>query len=283
MITLALAAFVLPVQVSGHIPSHAVTESEIRASYRDLIRVKAVAPPGTADTMLLLSFDSVAPAQHLLSAFYQQHLYWFTYLVQNGRGFSIPGLDELAPGVAQAKPGHPSPSELTARFNAALARDSVFNSLMIPAIAGYLRSTGVRVASNVRSPAAASVPIDTVMRVAVRFFDPDLIMNGRIWTHVCTSINAVRELPGRNLGFEAFSFGTIIREILRGDSSSIEPDFAAARALVNALDSPARDSVRLQRAQGVMWGTMATSPRLRSLLLASAARDSVILPFRLSN
>src|SRR5947199_70410 len=114
MITLALAAFVLPVQVSGHIPSHAVTESEIRASYIN------------------------------------------------------------------------------------------------PSIAGYLRNTDVRVASNVRYPAAAPVPIDTVMRVAVRFFDPDLIMNGRIWTHVCTSINAVRELPGRNLGFEAFSFGTII-------------------------------------------------------------------------
>lgn len=282
MMAFALAAIVLPLQIS-QTPSHVVTDSEIRASYRDLIRVKAVAPPGATDTMLLLSFDTAAPPRHLLSGFYRQHLYWFTYLVQNGRGFSIPGLDELAPGVAQAKPGHASPSDLTNRFNTALARDSVFNAVMLPAIAAYLRGTGVRVAANVPSPSPAQVPVDTVMRVAVRFFDPDLIMNGRIWTHVCTSINAVRELPGRNLEFEAFAFGTIIRDVLRGDSSSIEPDFAAARTLVNVLDSPARDSIRLQRAQGVMWGTMARSPRLRSLLLTSAARDSIILPFRLSN
>jgi hypothetical protein len=127
-----------------------------------------------------------------------------------------------------------------------------------------------------------SIALDSAVHIAVRFFYPDLIVQGEIWTHVCTVLNAVRELPSRDVVLEAFVFSAIMGDMMRSDSSRLESDFGPARRLMNALDVPGPDDIRLHRAQGVMWGLMARSKRLREVLILEAERQADILPFTLS-
>ena len=85
-----------------------------------------------------------------------------------------------------------------------------------------------------------------------------------------------------DLALEAVAFSAIMRDIMRGDSSRIEVDFAPARKQMNRLDAPgAAKEVRLNRAQGMMWAMMSQSRALRDLLVAEGNRDRVILPFEL--
>lgn len=278
-ITLSLAvALTMPSQPVPQIDS--ITAAQIRAAYEALVRIEAVAPPGAPDTMMVLEVVA-PPAGHLLASFFQDHELWLSYLIRNGRGFQLPGLDDAAPGVATATPGHQPLSALKADFLRRLAADSLFNALAIPAIAEHLRRGGERVAAGLVMHARTTIPLDTAMRVVVRFFYPDLLMQDRIATHVCTVLNAVRDLPSRNVGLEALAFSAIMGDIRRGDSSYIEQDFGPARRLMNALDAPGPTEIRLHRAQGVMWGLMSGSVRLRQVLLAEAKRQSDVLPFEL--
>lgn len=256
-----------------------VTPHQIREAYAELVRIEAVAPPG-GDSMLTL--DIVAPPDdHLLADFFRQHERWFTYLVLSGRDFHQLGLDDAAPGAGGTEGGSEAAALLQAELIPRLTADSQFNTLVVPAIAAHLRRTGIPVVASTEPAPRASLALDSAVHVAVRFFYPDLIVQGRIWTHVCTVLNAVRELPSRNLALEALIFSAIMGDIVRGDSSRLEGDFAPARRLMNALDVPGPDEIRLHRAQGVMWGAMAGSQRLREVLLAEARRQSDVLAFEL--
>jgi hypothetical protein len=275
----------LPAFLAPHLhvapPSDTVTAADIRAAYGALIRVEAIAPPGSTDTMLLLHIVA-PPAGQLLASFFQDHERWFSYLIQNGRGFEFPELDGVAPGVAVAKPGHRSPAALQAEFVRRLTTDSLFNAVAIPAIAQHLRRAGISVAAALQPPSRIVIPLDTAMRVVVRFFYPDVLIQDRIATHICTVINAVRQLPSRNIALEALAFSAIMGDIMRGDSSRIQQDFEPAGRLMNALDGPGPTEQRLQRAQGMMWALMSGSARLREVLLAEAERESDVVQFRLA-
>ena len=276
--SLLIAALLVPPQSP---PSRdSVTEAEIRVSYATLIRIDAVAPTGRADTGFALHVVA-PPAGHLLSSFFRDHELWFTYLVQNGRGFQLPGLDG-PPTPGAAKPGRESAAVLQTQFVRRLVADSQFNGLVIPAIVGHLRASGVRVASALRSPGRKPIVLDLAMPAVVRFFYPNLLINDRIATHICTVFNAVRELPSRNLALEALAFSAINRDIELGDSSRIEEDFGPARKLMSSLDTPGPEELRLQRAQGVMWGVIFDSKQLRAVLLADALRQADVLPFEFS-
>lgn len=255
-----------------------VTAGQIRSAYEALIRIEPLARPGATDTMMVLDV-AAPPAGHLLASFFQDHEFWLSYLILNGRGFQLPGLHEPAPGVPAATPHRQSPSALKAEFVRRLAADSQFNALAVPAIAEHLHRTGTPVAAGLVTRARGTIPLDSAMRVVVRFFYPDFFIQDQIGTHVCTVFNAIRELPSRNLALEALAFSAIYRDIRRRDSSLIEQDFGPARRLMNALDAPGPKELRLHRAQGVMWGLMAASPRLREVLLAEAKRQSDVLPF----
>lgn len=276
-ITLSLAV-ALSIALQLGVQGDSVSASQIRAAYEALVRVEAVAPPGAPDTMIVLQVVAPPPG-HLLATFFQDHELWLSYLIFNGRGFQLPGLDDIQPGVGAATPGHQPPPALRAEFVRRLAADSQFNALAVPAIAEHLRHAGAPVAAGLATRPHNTIPLDTAMRVVVRFFYPDLFIQDRIATHVCTVLNAVRDLPSRNLALEALAFSAIMRDIRRGDSSYIEQDFAPARRLMNALDAPGPKELRLHRAQGLMWGVMAGSARLREVLLAEAKRQSDILPF----
>jgi hypothetical protein len=245
----------------------------ITHAYATIVGVKAVAPPGE-DSVLVLNVDSPPPGT-LLYGFYRDHGLWFAYLANNGRSFDIRGLNSRKGGNVEA-------ARLQREFLRRLAADSQFNAMVIPAIAAYLNTSGVPVRHALLKSSKRVIPIDTAVRVATRFFYPDILTPTGILTHVCTRINAVRELPNRDPTLEAFAFSAIMGDVQRRDSSQIEIDFAPARRLMNRLDAPgAPEEVRLSRAQGMMWALMARSSALRELLIAEANRDRDILPFEL--
>jgi hypothetical protein len=278
--TLVLCA-VVALQASSPVPGDSVTDRDIRAAYASLVHVVVVAPPGSTDSIVNLEIGA-PPDSNLLAGFYRDHDRWLTYLVLNGRGFTLAGLDDEAPGVARARPGHAPASVLQRDFVRHLGADSQFNSVVVPAIAKYLRHSGIPVMSALPVAAPDTIPLDTAVALAVRFFYPDFIMNGRIMTHVCTVINAVRELPRRNPGLEALAYAAIMGDIGRGDSSRLGADLDPAMRLMNSLDPVGPDSVRLPRAQGIMWGVMARSTRLREVLRSEAQREQDALTFVLA-
>jgi len=270
---LIAAAVALPVSTAS--PTDSIDARRIIDAYSAIVHIKAVPFP-EHDSLLVLQIDSPPPG-NLLSGFYREHGRWFNYLVTNGRGFRFAALDSTTPAG-----GNSAAARLEADFLPRLAADSQFNALVIPAIANYLHQNGLPVRLSLLIVTRRRVPVDTAVKVATRFFYPDILTPaGEIWTHVCTVINAVRELPRRDPALEALAFSAISKDIML-ENSRIEPDFRPARRLINELDSPgATKEVRLSRAQGVMWATMARSALLRDLLMAEAAREREILPFEL--
>lgn len=260
-------------------PPDSVTAQDIQKAYAATIQLQAIAVPGY-DTLIALHVKAPPPAG-LLAGFFRDHERWFGYLVRNGRSFQLPGLDLPQPPGFRTRGYADAASRLQQEFIRRLTTDAQFNALVLPAIAASLRQSGLRVSSAISPPSREAIPLDSAMKTAVRFFYPNILTPNGILTHVCTELNAVRELPSRNLPLEALAFSAIMSDVMR-DSSYIEPDFGPARRLMNELDTKgAPDSVRLNRAQGVMWASMARSSRLRSLLQTEAKREQTILPFQL--
>lgn len=265
-----LIAALLALGTAAYIQTDSLSVRDITAGYSAVFRLQRVPTP-RGGTLLMVSV--VPPSSpHRLAGFVRDNERWLSYLLQHARGFE---LEEAAAGTRDS-------AALQARFAARLVADSGFNAVVLPAVAAYLRRAGHRI-SGVRSPASKQViPMESAIQIAVRFFYPDIITpQQRILTHVCTVINAVKELgPSRNVAFKALVFSAIMGEIIRGDSSRLEADFAPARLLMNQLDSPGTsDEVRLNRAQGVMWGLMSRSPRLREILALEYAAKADFLPF----
>lgn len=280
MLSHLIASVPLVLQIAAGRTRDSVTQADIQRAYSALIRIEIVAPPGSNDSMVLLRVDT-APPNSLLASFVHDHELWFWYLIVNGRSFALPDIDGISPGVAIAKRGHSTPVVLRDEFVRQLRDDAQFNALMLPAIATHLRRLGTPVVAGIRTPSPTVLPVDSAMPVAVRFFYPNLIVEGKILTHICTVLNAVRELPTRNYALEALAFAAIMGQVTRGDSSLLEPDLEPALALIRAVDAPGSDQIRLNRAQGVMWGSMTRSSRLREVLLAEARRQQDVLPFEL--
>jgi hypothetical protein len=277
MLSILLAALIHlgPVE---NAPADSVDARAITRAYTAMVSVHAVAPP-EHDSILLIHIDSPKPGS-LLSSFYREHGRWFDYLVTNGRGFQLLAVDSIQPGVGVSG-GNMAAAVAQIDFVRRLTADSQLNSVVIPAIARYLKHSGFPVRRSLLAVEHRDIPLDTAMKVASRFFYPDILTPTRILTHICTVINAVRELPHRDPALEAFLFATIMKDIAK-DTSYIDTDFTPAMRYMNDLDSPgASKDVRLSRAQGVMWAMMARSPRLRELLITEAKRDSDFLSFTL--
>jgi hypothetical protein len=272
------AAIVVMVQTAPLAHSDTVTGADIRAAYSGIVRVEARGLP-SGDTVLLLTTPR-PPEDHLLYQFHDSYLGWLAYLVHHARSFQLPGLDE--PDSSVVRPGHGAAASLTEELSRRLAVDSQFNAVVVPAIAAQLHRSGVPVDPALLNVPRDTVSLDKVMSVAVRFFYPDTIIDDRIYTHVCVGLNAVGELPSRNLALEATAFSAIMAQLRLGDSTQMYTDLHSARDLMARLDSPGPDEVRLLRAQGVTWGAMFRSGGLRQVLLAEVQRMSGLLPFVIS-
>jgi hypothetical protein len=277
MLSILLEALIL-LGPARNVSADSVDARAITQAYGTIVSIQSIAAP-EHDSLLQIHIDSPKPGS-LLSTFYREHGRWFDYLVTNGRGFHIREVDSIQPGVGVVG-GKMVAARAQIEFLRRLAADSQFNSVIIPAIARYLERSGLPVRRSLLTLEHRDVPLDTAMKLASRFFYPDILTPDRILTHICTVLNAVRELPHRDPALEAFLFSAIIKDVMR-DTSYIDPDFTPAMKFMNDLDSPgASKEVRLSRAQGVMWAMMARSPRLRELLVMEAKRDSDFLPFAL--
>ncbi len=279
---LVFAAAIALSPASPPVGADSVRREDITRAYADLIDVKVDLTPIRPDSVLYVAVVT-APAGSLLSSISREQEQWLTYLILHGRGFTLPDVET---GSSMSRfleyKRHEPLSVLRQRFARLLAEDSTFNVVAIPVIAAWLRREGRAVATSLLATTRPAIAMDTVMQVAVRFFYPDLIIDGNIATHVCTVINAVRQLPNRNLALEAMVFSAINRDILLQKASRLEADFGPARRLMNGLLPGGPDAERLTRAQGVMWGLMSQSQRLREILRAESVRSGDVLPFVLA-
>lgn len=275
MTLLAGIAFALLSATPAHADS--ITERDIKAAYLAAVHVEMNSyGRGTS-----IAIRVAPPSDGLLSAFLAEHEDWFTYLVKHGRRFRIRVLDDPAPTFGRSGFAAATVS-LDRDFHKQLSADTQFNAVVVPGIAAYLRQHGIPVSLAVRPPARRRVSIDTAMTVAVRFFDPDVITeDNHILTHVCVELNAVRELPSRDVALEALIFSAINRD-QNSKVTRVEEDYAPARRVMRELDIVrAPKEVRLRRAQGVMWASMRGSQVLRTLLREEAERSHEIVPIEL--
>ena len=273
-LTVAVAVMAL-VQTPANAQVDSVTGVDIRAAYSGIVRVDARALP-SGDTVLVLGTPK-PPEDHLLYQFHDSYVGWLAYLVRHARNFELPGLDVLDSSVV--RPGLEAAASLTEEFSRRLAADSQFNAVVLPTIAAHLQRSGVSVGPALLHASRDTISLDKAMSVAVRFFYPDRIINDGIYTHVCTELNAVKDLPSRNLAFEATVFAAIMAQLRLGESTEMYTDLHSARVLMARLDAPGPEEVRLKRAQGVMWGAMFQSAGLREVLLAEVQRMNGLLPF----
>jgi hypothetical protein len=127
-----------------------------------------------------------------------------------------------------------------------------------------------------------TVSFRRVMDVAARFFYPDAVLpDGTIQSHVCVGINGIADMQGgRDLALEGFVYAAIFHDLLT-PRYYVTADFDGASRLINAMDLSVDPSTRLQRAQGVMWGVMLQSEKLRQVVAAEYRRAHAYLPFRI--
>lgn len=137
------------------------------------------------------------------------------------------------------------------------------------------------VVSGAESP-GRTVSFRRVMDVAARFFYPDAVLpNGTIQSHVCVGINGIADMQGgRDLALEGFVYAAIFHDLLK-PRYYVTADFDGASRLINAMDLSADSTTRLRRAQGVMWGLMLQSEKLRQVVVAEYRQASAYLPFRI--
>jgi hypothetical protein len=169
------------------------------------------------------------------------------------------------------------------RLLAELTADSASVRILTESAGRYQSITATQ--GTAGRPLAAPVQAVTFRRamdIAARFFYPDAVLpNGTIQSHVCVGINGVADMQGgRDLALEGFVYAAIFHDLLK-PKFYVTADFDAASRLINAMDLSAEPATRLQRAQGVMWGAMMQSERLRQVVAVEYRQAQSYLPFRI--
>jgi hypothetical protein len=230
-----------------------------------------------------LSIDTVN-AHGSLGALARANRHYVLYLTLN------------APSTPEAMRGGGTRAAVRERLLRSLSADSAYVDVLVQSVKRHRLAAPRDSAGADRGGSAAAAPRDTsaalprtvsfqrVLDVAARFFYPDAILpNGRIQSHICVGINGIVDMEqGRDLAVEAFAYASIFHDLLT-PRFHVEADFAEASRLINAMDLSTNPSTRLQRAQGVMWGIMVRSEKLRQVLVAEYERARTYLPFRLAD
>jgi hypothetical protein len=250
-----------------------VSLQELRRISADLFRVEAMSFEGRT----VYSQSVAVPGEHHpLASFARENRSLLTYLSQHGSNVRLT--------VTLA--GVDSDVERQMRYSSALLSDSAFAAAYLPFAARYLEAQGVVVTGLDRTSHGQPRAIrrSEMMRVAVRFFSPFLNESGGVATHVCTAFNDVRDLPGpRDIMLEAFAYAAISAEMRPDAPPRFVDDFGAARRLMNSLALSTDQSVKLDRARGVMWGVMGQSKALADVLLEAYGQRAAYLPFQLTD
>lgn len=218
-----------------------------------------------------VNVDSIAPSR-ALSALVRTDRRYVLYLTMHAINAPWDSVDL-----------HGSRAAVKERFLKSLAEDSRYLAILAESVE-RLRRTSRATLRGVRAPTprpSRRVDPSIAQDLAARFFYPDEILaNGHIQAHVCVSINGITDMQrGRDPSLEAFAFSAIFDD-LDHQRFDVDADFRNASRIMNSMDLSAEPTARLQRAQGVMWGYMVRSERLRRVLAAKYARARNYLPFR---
>ena len=208
------------------------------------------------------------PAEHPLANLVNNNYHFFLYLAQHGTEVHLEDLYRRKLDW----------EELQRTFYTNLRTDERFNGIVLDVVARFLQSRDQTLVGFVQQP-SYRLPIEDAVRVAVRFFYPFRVVRGEIQSYVCVGINGLLDYPGgRDLVLEAFAYSAIFHELLE-PKYDVRVDYEHAKTMMNGLSLSSDEETRLLRAQGLMWGYMAQSERLRQVLLAEYQRTRVYLPF----
>jgi hypothetical protein len=268
-VILLFAQLQVPVQEPPPpMPADTISTSELHTLYARIFRPERGEYEGQFYYSLSVDADSLLP-EHPLTGFVRENEHFLLYLA----------LHATQPSFTELVEDEPSLFLLKQRYQQRTVADPVFSRVIAPTLARYLSRHNI-VLAGVEVPAA--VPehdLRTVIDVAARFFYPDAVLpDGRLQSHICVGVNGMLDYVGeRDLVLEAFAFSAVFRDLL-ASKHDVEQDYRKAKALMNSMNLSSDPQVRLARAQGVMWGAMVGSERLRSVLLEEVQHKQSYLP-----
>jgi hypothetical protein len=255
-----------------------MTQDKVTALYPKIFGIKRDGLSGDIRTL---------PRREPLAALVNENEHYLLYLLTRWIERNEPVLRTLP--TTQA--------EFEASYAGLLQTDPSFNADVMPLVSNFLRTKGVQLAaaSKTRAP---RVTWSGLTNVAVRFFYPDGVKpDGKLQSHVCVSLNGLRELPARSAltassvpksqgmrrdhAVEAFAYAAIMEE-MRRPKHGLEAEYLRALKLANALELSSDETTRVQRAQGVVWGLMAQSRALKLTLADGYRRMRPVLAFELT-
>lgn len=242
-------------------PADTIGAEDIQEAYAEVIDVVRQGAGEEAFVAVVVRRWSAVPEENPLRGFLRDNPYMLTYLLHNALGFDA---------EAVLSSGQPPESADNAFFRA-LRADSQFNRLTVGLVASYLRHRGAIVRGGPSLPTRTR-SLGQIQTLAVRFFYPDGVdQTGRLTGHICAGINGVEDFPDRDTVVEAIVYAAIF-ERLRQQPDSVLAEFGSAMREAERLELSADPSIRVRRAQGVVWQVMANSAYLRELLAHYVAR-----------
>lgn len=247
-----LTALLLVGLVHTGAPADTISMDVIKAEYDSVFDVMAM-PPGSSSPQGIAILVRRDPTGTYLGAYERAYPWVLTYLLQQGRSFDL----------ARIQNGSGTWDARVRRVRQAVHEDPRLAELIREVMGPWLARRGVALRGYEAVWASQTISMRDLVRIASRMFYPDQVgPDGRIGGHICTDLNAVRDLPGpRHLFAEAFAFAAIHHHM-----KELVPAFGSAMDLAQRADISADSAVVVARAQGTVWGQLISSGILQKVL-----------------
>ena len=251
-------------------PGDSVTVEQVMAAYEETFEV-LVHPMGN-DTLFAVVVPRELEGDNPLAGFERDNGYFLTYLIGHAISFNKAELFEAEVPIEERKRS----------FYEALRSDRRFSEVLLTAFGRYVASQGGVLVGWDHTDGVRSVTENELQRLAVRFFYPDAVTgDGKLVGHICVGINGLRDVDwDRDILVEAFVYATIFRA-LRAEKYGLEGEFRAALEAAQNLALSIDEETRITRAQGVVWGVLASSDNIRKMLRESYELRESYLPFQI--
>lgn len=262
-----LTTLLLAGLVHAGTPADTITMDVIKAEYDSVFDVMAM-PPGSAAPEGIGILVRRDPKGAYLGGYQRAYPWVLTYLIQQGHSFDLASIQD-GPG---------SWDHRVSRARHALHEDPQLAELIREAIGPWLATKGVALRGYKAVWVTEPIAMRDLVRIASRMFYPDQVgADGTIGGHICTDVNAVRDLPGaRHLLAEAFAFAAIHQHM-----SEVVPAFRRALDLAQRVDVSEDSATVVARAQGTVWGELISSGILDKVLAHEYETRRAYAPVRI--
>jgi hypothetical protein len=252
---IVIAAF-CAVAASGR--ASTLAASDVRSLYSDLFAV-SVSDSRSGKDVFAVVRD--LPADHPLSVLTRDHERLLMFLLTN---YSDIDFERLRRSSAQ---------DASQYLTASIRKSDRLASVMLPLVVAVLQERGDKV-EGIRPPAARSIPLSDLTRIAARFFYVDEITpEGRARARICVGINGLRDAPfPRDPLLEAIAYSAIMRDW--ETDRRVMPDFTRTLRQLRQTSPPSDGDAALSRARVAMWSEMNKSAPLADILKKEVARTS---------